>query len=186
MEAPPERIDLPAIDVVLRRHEERDLDAMHAAIETSRDHLRPFIPFADQCRQETATFIDRAIASWEDRSDFRYLVIDGVDGRGDVLGGCDIHRRIGPDAAEIGYWLRASATGRGIVSVAAAALTDAAFAIDGVERVEIHCDVANTRSAAIARRLGYELDRIDPVPMTAPGERGLLMIWIVHRPVPSA
>ena len=184
MDAPPERIELPSVGVVLRRHRANDVDAMHAAIETSRDHLRPFIPFADQSREETAAFIERAIDSWEDRTDFRYLVIDDADG--EVLGGCDIHRRIGPDAAEVGYWLRAGATGRGIVSVAAAALTGTAFGIDGVERVEIHCDVANTRSAEIARRLGYELDRIDPVPITAPGEQGLLMIWILHRPVSPA
>jgi RimJ/RimL family protein N-acetyltransferase len=62
--------------------------------------------------------------------------------------------------------------------VAAAQLTRPAFEIAGVERVEIHCDVANTRSAEIARRLGYRLDRIDHVPITAPGEQGLLMIWI--------
>jgi RimJ/RimL family protein N-acetyltransferase len=180
VDAPPERIALPTVGVVLRRHRADDVDAMHAAIETSRDHLRPFIPFADQSRQETGAFVERAIASWDDRTDFRYLAIDDADG--DVLGGCDIHRRIGPDAAEVGYWLRAGATGRGIVSAAAAALTQTAFAIDGVERVEIHCDVANTRSAEIARRLGYELDRIDPVPITAPGEQGLLMIWVLHRP----
>ena len=182
MDAPPEHIELPAVGVVLRRHRVSDVDAMHRAIETSRDHLRPFIPFADQSREETAAFIGRAIDSWEDRTDFRYLAIDDADG--DVLGGCDIHRRNGPEIAEVGYWLRGSATGRGIVSVAAAELTRTALELDGVERVEIHCDVANTRSAEIARRLGYELDRIDPAPITAPGEQGLLMIWIVQRPRP--
>jgi len=182
VEAPPARIDLPSIGVVLRRHRADDVDALHAAIESSRDHLRPFIPFADQSRQETAAFIERAVATWEDRSDFRYLIIDGAEGDGDVLGGCDIHRRSGPDVAEVGYWLRSTATGRGIASVAAGVLTDVAFGIDGVERVEIHCDVANTRSAEIARRLGYALDRVDAVPVTAPGEEGRLMIWVLHRP----
>ena len=38
-----------------------DLDALHAAIEESRDHLRPFMPWADQTRADTATFLDGAV-----------------------------------------------------------------------------------------------------------------------------
>ena len=73
---------------------------------------------------------------------------------------------------EIGYWLRDDATGRGFVTAAAGALTDAGVALDGIERVEIHCDEANVRSAAVPRRLGYRLDRIEPESITAPGDLG--------------
>ena len=48
----------------------------------------------------------------------------------------------------------------------------------GKERVEIHCDEANVRSAAVARRLGYRLDRLEDRPITAPGEHGRHMIWV--------
>jgi RimJ/RimL family protein N-acetyltransferase len=95
-----------------------------------------------------------------------------------VLGGCGISRRIGPGAAEIGYWLRPTATGRGIVTAAAGALTDAAMALPDVTRVEIHCDEANTRSAAVPRRLGFRLDRIEPDQISAPGDLGRSMIWV--------
>jgi RimJ/RimL family protein N-acetyltransferase len=47
-----------------------------------------------------------------------------------------------------------------------------------VTRVEIHCDEANTRSAAVARRLGYRLDRVEPRPVRAPAESGRGMVWI--------
>ena len=69
-------------------------------------------------------------------------------------------------------------TGRGIVSAAARALTTVALAIDGVTRVEIHCDEANERSAAVARRLGYRLDRIEVDHVSAPGDLGRSMIWV--------
>ena len=82
---------------------------------------------------------------------------------------------------EIGYWLRADATGRGIVTAAARALTDAAPALPGVDRVEIHCDEANVRSAAVPRRLGYRLDRIEPDHISAPGDLGRSMIWVSRR-----
>jgi RimJ/RimL family protein N-acetyltransferase len=56
---------------------------------------------------------------------------------------------------EIGYWLDAAATGHGFASEAAAALLDVADAMPGISRVEIRCDVNNTASAAIPRRLGF-------------------------------
>ena len=64
-----------------------------------------------------------------------------------------------------------------------AALTAAALALPGVERVEIHCDEANRRSAAVPRRLGYRLDRIEADHVSAPGDLGRSMIW-VHTPPP--
>ncbi|MET0458165.1 MAG: GNAT family N-acetyltransferase [Ilumatobacteraceae bacterium] len=176
MDAPPERIELPAVGVVLRRHRPTDLDALHAAIEESRDHLRPFMPFADQARVDTAGFLELAVDGWDEGSQYNYLIVDATDG--DVLGGCGIHRRVGPDAADIGYWLRATATGRGIVTAAAEALTEVGLALDGVERMEIHCDEANVRSAAVPRRLGYRLDRIEPDAITSPGELGRMMVWV--------
>jgi RimJ/RimL family protein N-acetyltransferase len=47
-----------------------------------------------------------------------------------------------------------------------------------VRRVEIHCDEANTASAAIPRKLGYRLDRVIAHEPEAPGESGRRMIWV--------
>jgi RimJ/RimL family protein N-acetyltransferase len=163
---------------VLRRHRPEDLDPLHQAIEESRDHLRPWMPWADQTRDDTATFLRAVIEKWTTGEEYAYLIVDAEDGA--TLGGTGLHRRLGPDALEIGYWRHATAGGRGLVTAAAAALTDAALALPGIERVEIHCDEANTRSAAIPRRLGYTLDRIVDDAITAPGEHGRSMIW-VHR-----
>lgn len=176
MDAPPETIELPEVGALLRRHRPDDLDALHAAIEDSRDHLRAFMPWADEGRAEIAGFLALAVEQWSAGTDFHFLIVDAADG--DVLGGCGLHGRLGPGALEVGYWLRASATGRGVVTAAAAALTSAALALDGVERVEIHCDEANTRSAAVPRRLGYRLDRLEDDPVSAPGDRGRSMIWV--------
>ena len=44
--------------------------------------------------------------------------------------------------------------------------------------MEIHCDEANVRSAAVPRRLGYRLDRIEDDEVTAPAETGRSMVWI--------
>ena len=64
------------------------------------------------------------------------------------------------------------------MSAAAQAVTEAAAALADVDRVEIHTDEANERSAAIPRKLGYRLDRVDLRPPQAPAESGRLQIWI--------
>ena len=53
---------------------------------------------------------------------------------------------------EIGYWLRPDAVGRGVMTATARALTTAAFALDGIARVEIRCDVGER--AAVRRSPG--------------------------------
>jgi RimJ/RimL family protein N-acetyltransferase len=179
MAVPPERIELPAVGAVVRRHRLDDLDALQQAIEESRDHLRPWMIWADQTRQETASFLRGAREKWDAGEEFAFLVVDDADDR--VLGGGGLHRRAGPEALEIGYWLRADATGRGVITAAARALTDAAFDLDGIERVEIHCDEANVRSAAVPRRLGYSLAELRDKPPAAPAERGREMVWVRRR-----
>lgn len=172
----PERIDLPDVGVVLGRYHEADADRLYATIEANRDHLRPHMPWADQGRHELADFLGDAIAQWDRGADRNFAIVDAATG--EQLGGCGLHDRIGPDGREIGYWLVADATGRGVITAAARALTDLALAMDGVTRVEIHCDEANVRSAAVARRLGYRLDRIEPDVVSAPGDLGRSMIWV--------
>jgi RimJ/RimL family protein N-acetyltransferase len=174
---PPDCIELTDVGVLIRRYQRDDLDALRSAIEESRDHLRPFMPWADGTRSDTANFLAAAIDGWDAGTEFNYGIFDG----GDVLGGCGLHARLRPGVLEIGYWLRAGATGRGIVTVAARALTDAAFALPGIEAVEIHCDEANVRSAAVPRRLGYRLDRIEDDQISAPGDLGRSMIWVKRR-----
>ena len=175
MSAVPDRIALPHVGVVLRRYHESDIDGLYAAVEESRDHLRPHMPWADESRHEFVAFLTAAIAQWDRGADRNYAIVDDADGR--YLGGCGLHDRVGADGREIGYWLVAAATGRGIVTAAARALTATALAMDGVSRVEIHCDEANVRSAAVARRLGFRLDRIEADRISAPGDLGRSMIW---------
>ena len=179
MDGPPELIDLPAVGAALHRHGVHQAEALHQAIEASRAHLRPWMPWADQSSADTVTFLERAADDWMAGRSFGYVIVDVDDDS--VLGGAGLHRRAGPDVLEIGYWRRADAGGRGLATAAGRALTDAALALPAITRVEIHCDEANTASAAVPRRLGYELDRIAAKPISAPGEHGREMIW-VHRP----
>lgn len=61
-------------------------------------------------------------------------------------------------------------------------MTELALAPPGIARAEIHCDIANGASSAIARKAGYRLDRIEKREPAAPGETGRLMIWVRDSP----
>lgn len=93
-----------------------------------------------------------------------------------VLGAASLHPRIGPDAVEIGYWLAAGATGRGLATRAAAALTRVAFASSDIAHVEIRCDRRNVASGRVPARLGYR----DTVMMATHGAADLVA-WRLTR-----
>lgn len=85
---------------------------------------------------------------------------------------------VGAGGLEIGYWLRTEATGRGIMSRCVERVTSLALALPGIDRVEIRCDAANSRSSAVPRRLGYRLVRHVRTERAAPGECGIEQQWV--------
>lgn len=171
-------VELQSDGVRLRRHRVSDATGIAEAVASSIEELRPWMPWAadeaadpDFQRQRLEASVDL----WEQGSDFSYVVVDDEER---VLGVMSLMARVGPRALEIGYWLRSDRAGRGIATSCVAALTKCALSCPGVDRVEIHCDEANVRSAAIPERLGYHLERIEDHEITAPGEMGRNMVWI--------
>ncbi len=176
---PPDRIDLD--EVVLRRWTHDDVPALAQAVHESFEHLRPFMSWATPEQTTEAAFhvfVDETTARALDGSEAVYGIFDV--GTGAVLGGCGLHDRLPePGGLEIGYWLHVHATGRGLMTRIAGHLTQLALTWPGITRVEIHCDRANERSAAVPRRLGYRLDRAEPADRPrAPGDTGEHLIWI--------
>jgi RimJ/RimL family protein N-acetyltransferase len=179
---PPERMPT-ASGGVLRRARPGDAEAFARAVAESLDHLRRWMPWAVPVATEASVQRDRLVmadASWADGTDYQYAILPADEHR--IIGGCGLMRRIGPGAVEIGYWVHVEHTGHGHATAAARALTDAAWALPDVERVEIHCDEANLASAAVPARLGYRLDRTEDGEPEAPATSGRSMIWIAERP----
>jgi RimJ/RimL family protein N-acetyltransferase len=144
--------------LVLRCWDPADAPLLKEAIDASLDHLRPWMDWAlaepttvEQKADLLRTFADQ-FARGEDAI---YGIFETAEDR--VVGGTGFHPRLREDAREIGYWIRADATGQGLASEATAALTRVGFEVESLRRIEIHCDAANLRSAAIPRKLGYTL-----------------------------
>lgn len=171
----PREVDAGA-GVVLRAPDPIDAEAITAAIRESLDELRPWMPWAaepmtvDQQAVRLAV-VGEAFAAGGDGS---YTVF--VDG--DVAGIVGVHDRLGdPRAREIGYWLRTSATGYGVMTRAVRAVLDV-LADAGIERAVIHCDEANVPSAGVAERAGFTLvEVVDDPTRDAPASTDRTMVW---------
>lgn len=170
---PPESLEAPPL--LLRRATSDDAAALARAVSQSLDHLTPWIVWAGPEAGSVEHQRTRLAQEAWGPEDYGYLmVLDGV-----VVGSCGLQRTVGPGGLEISYWVHVDHQGRGYATAATSALTRMALSLAGVDWVEIHCDQANTASAAVARRLGYRLDRIEDRPIDTSGQTGRQMIWVM-------
>ncbi|HET9221506.1 MAG TPA: GNAT family protein [Roseiflexaceae bacterium] len=145
--------------LVIRCWQPQDAPLLQTAISQSVDHLRPWMPWIASEPEELQTKIERLRrfrGMFDLGQDFIYGIFNADETQ--VLGGTGLHTRIGADAREIGYWMHKDYLNQGLATEASAALTRVAFEIDRVQRVEIHCDPSNVRSAAVPRKLGFTHD----------------------------
>jgi RimJ/RimL family protein N-acetyltransferase len=175
--APANRIVTPRL--VLRCWEPRDAPLSKTAVDASIDHLRPWMPWVHDHPAPIQKHIERMRTNrgnFDLGVDFVFAVFDREEQN--VLGGTGLHMRLGEGAREIGYWVHAAHTGRGLATELSAALTKIGFVVEGLDRMEIHCDPANTRSAAVPRKLGYTLDAtLRRRSQTPDGKPRDTMIW---------
>jgi len=162
MNTPPHHTLIPLFDelrsarLIVRPYRESDAQAVNEAIAASRDHLRPWMPFADahQTVEETRDWIIHEMARWLLRENLIVGIWEAATNR--YLGSSGLHiHNWETGYFEIGYWLRADATGCGYITEAVQLLVDYAFTQLAATRVEICCDERNVRSAAVAQRLGF-------------------------------
>ena len=168
---PPRRVLTERL--LIRPYAPDDAAALKEAVDSSLEHLRAFMDWA-WAAPEPVGVVRKRLRAFRDAfrhgDDWIYGLFE-PDGSA-LVGGAGLHRRVGPDALEIGYWIRTSHLRRGLATDAAAALTRLAFEWCGALRVEIHVDPANTASLAVADRLGYvrEATLRKRLPPIRPGE----------------
>ncbi len=152
-------IELHGPRVLLRPFRLEDAPAVWEAVEESRAHLAPWLPWVEGTRSlddERVSMI-RMRARWMLREDLTVGIFERATGR--FLGGSGLHRiHWEARAFEIGYWIRVSAEGRGYVTETVQLLVRLAFDRLGANRVEIQTDPRNVRSRRVAERLGFVLE----------------------------
>jgi RimJ/RimL family protein N-acetyltransferase len=168
--------------LVLRCWEPEDAGLLKAAIDASLEHLRVWMPWANdepESVEEKTAKLRLFRGRFDLDQDYVYGIFDREESQ--VLGGSGLHTRIGDDALEIGYWIHADHVNRGYATEASMALTRVAFEVNGVVRVEIHCSPKNLASASVPRKIGFTHE--GTLPRRGPKKDGVpvdSMIWAMH------
>lgn len=112
---------------------------------------------------------DGEMAEWLDRLPQPYTLADarfyiGMEGEekfavaeaesGRVLGSIGLRWETPESAAEVGYWIRRDARGRGLMTRAVVLVSRYAFA-SGAERVFLRADPENVASCRVAEKAGF-------------------------------
>ena len=142
--------------LVIRCYNPKDALYLQKAVQESVEHLRPWMPWVKDEPEELKVKIERLRlfrADFDLGKNYIYGVFDPNET--ELLGGTGLHPRVGSNAFEIGYWIHVNHVNKGYATEISAALTKVAFEVENVNRVEIHCDPNNIRSAAIPKKLGY-------------------------------
>jgi RimJ/RimL family protein N-acetyltransferase len=152
--------------LVLRAWRGEDAAELRPVLLANQEHLRRWIPehvysapALPQLVERLETFAAKFVAGVE----FRFAVRDVREDR--IIGGMslfprDESARVPLDEAErveLGYWLDADVTGRGLATEGAKALLGAAASLPGIDLAEIRCHRENRPSNAVPRRLDFEL-----------------------------
>jgi RimJ/RimL family protein N-acetyltransferase len=153
-------IDVPSVlegeRVLLRPLVDSDARALFEAVDQSRSHLAPWMLWAEEHRSvdDSLLYIRRSQAQWILRERLPVGIFELTSGS--FLGNSGLERVDWQlRRFEIGYWLRASAQGRGYIHEAVQLLTALAFRELAAKRVQIRMDPRNERSERVAQRLGF-------------------------------
>jgi RimJ/RimL family protein N-acetyltransferase len=155
-EGPPAPYRIETERLVIRCYEPGDATLLKEAIDSSLEHLQPWMPWAldePQALEQKAELVGFFRSSFAAGENFTYGIF-GTD-EAELLGGTGLHPRVGPGGLEIGYWVRASATRRGIVTESTAALTRVGLEICEADRIEIRIEPRNRASTGVPRKLGF-------------------------------
>lgn len=167
-------------DITVRRYVVEDARALHDAIVESDGHLRPWMPWMSL---EPLTVADRTRllsdfrSAWDEGRDFALGIFEG----GRLVGSTGLHLRGSEGTVDIGYWMRSTHAGRGIATRVVQRLCVEALGLEGIDRVRILHDAANAASRRVAEKSGFtRAGEIRRQP-EAPGESGVLLVWIRER-----
>jgi RimJ/RimL family protein N-acetyltransferase len=136
--------------ITLRPPVDADLPELADAVRSSQAELAPFMPWAAGVYDGADTL---AWIRGEHGVDERSFVIVGP--QGGIIGACGLNGFSELNKfANLGYWIRTSATGHGYATRAARLLAAHGFAGHSLARIEISMSVENVASRRVAEHVG--------------------------------
>lgn len=146
-------------DIQLRSFTVEDAPVLFETIETSRSFLRPWMKWVDHTTRvdEVAQFIQGAQSRLHQQEGLEL----GIFRHQQILGGMGMHNwDHSTKKAQMGYWLRPAVEGEGLAYRCGLRFLQFLFEKPGLNKIEIHFMARNHRSAALAKRLGFQIEGV--------------------------
>lgn len=131
----------------------QDAEEIFSLVDNNREHLRWMI-FTEGTRsvENIQEFVKYSLHQLAADTGYHWGIVHQGRMAG-IFGADGINRN--SQKAEIGYWLAAEFQGKGLMTLTGREMLSHLFNTIGLNRVEVRCDVRNTRSRALAERLGF-------------------------------
>jgi ribosomal-protein-serine acetyltransferase len=140
--------------IVLRPYQAADTLPLYEAASES---IAAIYPWMSWCHpgytiEDSRTWVESRLGAWG-QPDYDFVIVERTTGR--FLGAVGLNQinRV-HDFANLGYWVRSSATGHGIAVLAARLCARFGFDDLKLHRLEIVVDVDNRRSQRVAEKVG--------------------------------
>ena len=125
----------------------------------NRDFLSRWLPWLDNVKQpnDTKQFLEHQLLRFQ-RSQALHVTIFDRDRIAGVVGFNLIDRD--NNIGHLGYWLGQKYNGKGIMTKSVRELIGVGFKYYSLQRIDVRCAVANSRSRAIPQRLNFQQEGI--------------------------
>jgi RimJ/RimL family protein N-acetyltransferase len=151
--------------LIIRPFQIDDARIVNKTIAGSFKQLHQWMEWAKepQTMKQTKEFIQHAQTCWSSKVGThltpRELPFVIFDAEGEVIGSIGLNAICWDiPSFEIGYWASVHFQGQGLITEAVNIVTRYACTTWHAKRIEIRCDSENKKSAAVAMRLGFELE----------------------------
>ncbi|HEY1302275.1 MAG TPA: GNAT family N-acetyltransferase [Vicinamibacterales bacterium] len=131
-----------------------DANAVYDAVRESLADLEPWMPWChrEYSIEDSRSWLETQVAAFERGTGFAFA-IESIDGR--YLGACGLSQLDLANArANVGYWVRSSATRHGVATGAVRLIRDWAFETTPLIRLEIVIAAGNVASHRVAVKAG--------------------------------
>jgi RimJ/RimL family protein N-acetyltransferase len=146
-------------ELLLRPLQRTDREALFEAVTESVAQISPWLPWCHTgyAIAETDAFIESCITAWAQQTHFPFAIFDARTGQ--YFGGTGVNHiermnRLG----NVGYWIRTSATRRGMASKAVRLVARFAFETVQLVRLEIVVRPENSGSRRVAEKAGAKFE----------------------------
>ena len=140
--------------ISIRPYRIEDTEACYQAVMESLSALSRFMPWAHPALtlETQRTWVTSKVAAFEEGTEFEFVISSD---EGHYLGGCGLNRIDTLNRrANLGYWVKSSASGRGAATAAARLLVEWGFANTELHRLEVLVSTRNAASLRVAEKAG--------------------------------